>query len=87
MLVGHKKVTCHLVFDVKTYFTRKYSWVLDGHNSFLPKALHILALCLDRLKEHFLLMIHSIDLICLQLILEILGFKHQHWRSIILHII
>ena len=27
------KVTGHMVFDVKMYFTRKARWVLDGHKT------------------------------------------------------
>ena len=30
---GQHKVTGHLVFDVKIYFTRKARWVLDGHKT------------------------------------------------------
>jgi hypothetical protein len=35
--VGWKKVTKHLVFDVKMDFTRKARWVLDGHKTADPK--------------------------------------------------
>eukprot|EP00957_Ditylum_brightwellii_P010097 762975-Ditylum_brightwellii.AAC.1 len=31
--VGWKKVTGHLVFDVKMDFKRKARWVLDGHKT------------------------------------------------------
>jgi hypothetical protein len=34
--VGWKKVTGHLVFDVKMDFTRKARWVLDGHKTDNP---------------------------------------------------
>eukprot|EP00957_Ditylum_brightwellii_P027715 2094821-Ditylum_brightwellii.AAC.1 len=33
---GWKKVTGHLVWDVKMDFTRKARWVLDGHKTFNP---------------------------------------------------
>ena len=36
MTMGHSKVTGHLVFDVRMYFTRKSRWVLDGHKTLLP---------------------------------------------------
>ena len=36
MPMGHKKVTGHLVFDVKIDFTRKARWVLDGNKTPSP---------------------------------------------------
>eukprot|EP00957_Ditylum_brightwellii_P182201 13881200-Ditylum_brightwellii.AAC.1 len=33
---GWKKVTGHLVWDVKIDFTRKARWVLDGHKTVNP---------------------------------------------------
>ena len=35
--VGFRKVTGHLVFDVKMDFTRKARWVLDGHKTPPPE--------------------------------------------------
>eukprot|EP00957_Ditylum_brightwellii_P048883 3709450-Ditylum_brightwellii.AAC.1 len=35
-LPGWKKVTGHLVWDVKMDFTRKAQWVLDGHKTVNP---------------------------------------------------
>eukprot|EP00957_Ditylum_brightwellii_P013880 1046412-Ditylum_brightwellii.AAC.1 len=31
--IGWVKITGHLIFDVKIYFTRKTRWVLDGHKT------------------------------------------------------
>ena len=31
--MGHRKVACPLVFDAKTYFTRKSCWVSDGNKN------------------------------------------------------
>ena len=31
--VGWRKVTCHLLSDMKMYFTRKATWVLDDHKN------------------------------------------------------
>ena len=36
MPMGHRKVTGHLVFDVKMTFARKARYVLDGHKTPLP---------------------------------------------------
>ena len=36
MPMGYRKVTGHLVFDVKMNFTRKARWVLDGHKTPSP---------------------------------------------------
>ena len=36
MPIGYRKVTGHLVFDVKMDFTRKARWVLDGHKTPSP---------------------------------------------------
>lgn len=37
MHIGHKKVTCYLVFDVKMEFTRKARWALDRHKTPAPE--------------------------------------------------
>ena len=34
--IGWRKVTVHLVFDVKMDFTSKARWVLDSHNTSTP---------------------------------------------------
>ena len=36
MPIGYRKVTGHLVFDVKMDFTRKDRWVLDGYKTPSP---------------------------------------------------
>ena len=47
--VGYKKVTGHLIFDVKMDFTRKARFVLDGHKTEKPDIstfhTHCFALC------------------------------------------
>ena len=37
ILLGHKKVTCIMAFDVKIDVTCKAHWVLDGHKTHSPK--------------------------------------------------
>ena len=34
---NYKRVTGHLIFDVKMYFTKKDRWVLDGHKTPSPE--------------------------------------------------
>ena len=37
VLVGWKKATGHLIWDVKMDFTRKTRWVLDSHRQEQPE--------------------------------------------------
>ena len=36
MSIGYRKITGHVVFDVKMDFTGKARWVLDGHKTLSP---------------------------------------------------
>ena len=61
-----KKVTWHLVWDVKMDFTRKARWVLDGNNMPDPVASLLPGWCPKKAGRLLSPMLHSTDYTSLQ---------------------
>ena len=84
---GWKKVTGHLVWDVKMDFTRKARWVLNEHKTPDPVGSTFTGVVSRESIQLLSPMLHSMDWISLQQTLGMPTYRLPHLRRITLFVV